>query len=202
MKILPVMKKYLLLGLVILSAATFVLMRQNAAIRRDNDRLLHNNTVLNAGLETYRTSLGQSAAHVGRLEMTIKELREYNDSLLLRMEQMELKPRRAESMSITAVNTAFRFTVPLERETIREHRNEVRTFRWDDPWNSINGIVANDSVQLSLQHTDTLDQVIYRVPRRFLFIRWGTKEIRQVVSTRDPKSRIIYSEYIVLKRKK
>ena len=51
-------------------------------------------------------------------------------------------------------------------------------------------------------HRDTLDQVIYRVPRRFLFIRWGTKEIRQAVSVRDPKSTIVYSEYVVLKRER
>lgn len=202
MKILPVMKKYLLFGLVILSAATFALMRQNAAIRRDNDRLLHNNTVLNAGLETYRTSLGQSAAHVGRLEMTIKELRQLNDELLQRIEQMKIKPRRVESVSINAINTAFSFTIPLSSGTISRSNTAPRPFRWENPWNKVDGVVGSDSVECSIVHRDTLDQVIYRVPRRFLFIRWGTKEIRQAVSVRDPKSTIVYSEYVVLKRKK
>lgn len=202
MKILPVMKKYLLFGLVILSAATFALMRQNAAIRRDNDRLLHNNTVLNAGLETYRTSLGQSAAHVGRLEMTIKELRQLNDELLQRIEQMQIKLRRVESVSINAINTSFSFTVPLSSGTISRSSTAPRPFRWENPWNKVDGVVGSDSVECSIVHRDTLDQVIYRVPRRFLFIRWGTKEIRQAVSVRDPKSTIVYSEYVVLKRER
>lgn len=196
------MRKYLWLAVVILSAAIFCLMRQNAAIRRDNDRLLHNNTVLHAGMETYRTQLGQSVAQVGQLELTIKELMSYNEDLQDRLSQMRLKPRRVESVSINAVNTAFRFSVPLQREIESNRGMPLRPFTWQDPWNRIDGIVSKDSVTCAVAHRDTLDQVIYRVPRKFLFIRWGTKEVRQVVSARDPKSQIIYSEYIVLKREK
>ena len=196
------MKRYTLLGYIILSAAIFVLMKQNTAIRRNNERLQRNNTVLSTGLESYRTTLEQSAAHVGTLEMTIKELRQLNDELLQRIEQMKIKPRRVESVSINAINTSFSFTIPLSSGTISRSNTAPRPFRWENPWNKVDGVVGSDSVECSIVHRDTLDQVIYRVPRRFLFIRWGTKEIRQAVSVRDPKSTIVYSEYVVLKRER
>lgn len=190
------------MGYIILSAAIFVLMKQNTAIRRDNERLQRNNTVLSTGLESYRTTLGQSAAHIGTLEMTIKELRQLNDELLQRIEQMKIKPRRVESVSINAINTSFSFTVPLSSGTISRSSTAPRPFRWENPWNKVDGVVGSDSMECSIVHRDTLDQVIYRVPRRFLFIRWGTKEIRQAVSVRDPNSTIVYSEYVVLKRER
>ena len=37
---------------------------------------------------------------------------------------------------------------------------------------------------------------------RFWFICWGTKAVRQEVTTRNPYSRIIYTEYLELKRRK
>lgn len=197
------MKKYLLLVVVILSAIIFSLLRQNTAIRRDNDRLLHNNTVLYAGVDTYRTQLGQSVAQVGQLELTVKELHKYNSDLEERIRQLDLKLRRVESASVNAVSTQFSFTVPLEKGIVLPATGQtVRPFIWQDPWNRIDGAVSADSVECSISRRDTLDQVIYRVPHRFLFIRYGTKEIRQVVSVRDPKSTIVYSEYIILKREK
>ncbi|MFR4044610.1 MAG: DUF6549 family protein [Odoribacter splanchnicus] len=41
---------------------------------------------------------------------------------------------------------------------------------------------------------------MHRVPRRLWFIRWGTKAIRQEIISRNPYSRIAYTEYIELKK--
>ena len=196
------MKKYLWIAILILSVVIYSLCKQNISLSRENDRLTHNNTVLYAGVDTYRTQLGQSVTQVGQLELTIKELKAYNEQLQERIKQMDLKLQRVQSVSVNAITTAFRFTVPLSSEIIRPSGDRIRPFTWQDPWNRIDGIVSADSVECSLSRCDTLDQVIYRVPRKFLFFRWGTKEVRQVVSARDPKSAIVYSEYIVLKRER
>jgi len=51
---------------------------------------------------------------------------------------------------------------------------------------------------VSLVSRDTLYQVVHRVPRRFLFIRWGTKGIRQEMVNCNPHAEITYSQYIEL----
>lgn len=196
------MKKYLIAAILILSIIITLLWRQNRVIREENDRLQHNNTVLYAGVDTYRTQLGQSVAQVGQQELTIRELHKYNSDLEERIRQLDLKLRRVESASVNAVSTQFNFIVPLDKGIVHPITGRiVRPFTWQDPWNRIDGAVSADSVECSISRRDTLDQVIYRVPRRFLFIRYGTKEIRQVVSVRDPKSTIVYSEYILLKKR-
>lgn len=196
------MKKYLIAAALVMSAIIMFLWRQNRAIREENGRLLHNNTVLHAGIDTYRTQLGRSVAQVGQLEMTVRELKGVNDQLQCRLEEMGLKLRRVESASINAIDTRFSFSVPLLQENIVLEKLRKGSFVWRDAWNRVEGSIGRDSIICTVEHRDTLDQVIYRVPRKFLFIRWGIKEIRQVVSARDPKSTIVYSKYIVLKRER
>ena len=63
-------------------------------------------------------------------------------------------------------------------------------------------MIRADSVSCRVVSVDTLQQIVHRVPRRFLFIRWGTKAIRQEVVSSNPHTNIVYTEYIELKRKK
>ena len=48
----------------------------------------------------------------------------------------------------------------------------------------------------------SLFQVVHRVPKQWLFFRWGTKAIRQEVVSSNPHTKIVYSEYIELKKRK
>lgn len=43
---------------------------------------------------------------------------------------------------------------------------------------------------------DTLLQVVRVVPKRFLFFRWGVKEIRQDVKVLNPNTDVTFSEFI------
>ena len=52
----------------------------------------------------------------------------------------------------------------------------------------------------SIACIDTLRQVVHRIPRRFLFIRWGTKALRQEIVSTNPHTRIVYAEYVKIER--
>ncbi len=69
-------------------------------------------------------------------------------------------------------------------------------FEWSDPWNHVEGVIVGDSVTCTLRTTDTIRQVIHRVPRRFLFFRFGTRALRQEIISSNPHNTIIYSELI------
>lgn len=75
-----------------------------------------------------------------------------------------------------------------------------RHFRWRDPWYTVDGVVTSDSVFCRVTGVDTLRQIVHRIPHRFLFIRWGTKALRQEISSSNPHTRIVYTEYIRLER--
>lgn len=76
----------------------------------------------------------------------------------------------------------------------------LRRFRWRDPWVTVEGSIGRDSAECRIRSVDTLRQVVHRVPRRFLFIRWGTKALRQQIVSSNPHTRIVYTEYVRIER--
>ena len=78
--------------------------------------------------------------------------------------------------------------------------DSLKHFEWRDlPWVAVAGTIRNGMVDLDVASVDTLMQIVHRVPKRFLFFRYGTKAIRQEVVSKNPHTRIVYSEYIELK---
>ena len=65
---------------------------------------------------------------------------------------------------------------------------------------TVEGLVGRDTAACRVESRDTLVQILHRVPRRFLFIRWGTKAVRQEILSRNPHTKIVYAEYVKIER--
>lgn len=172
----------------------------------ERQRLEANQHSLMTDVEYYRTRDSLSAAGVERLTLTNREFRRHAEELERSVEDLQLKLRRLQSASRTAVTTAYpvetrlRDTVIL-RDTLNV-RDTVRLLQFENPWLTLDGILEDNIFRGRIESRDTLIQLIHRVPRRLWFLRLGTKAIRQEVTTRNPYSRITFTEYIELKRKR
>ncbi|WP_353739197.1 DUF6549 family protein, partial [Muribaculum intestinale] len=60
--------------------------------------------------------------------------------------------------------------------------------------------IRGRDVELDVVSCDTIKQIIHRVPKKFWFIKWGCKAIRQEVVSTNPHTKITYTEYIELKK--
>ena len=99
------------------------------------------------------------------------------------------RPHRPKSCNCAAVCDSGRLAAAVRFDT-------VRSFRWRDPWVTVEGRIRGDSADCRVESVDTLRQVVHRVPRRFLFIRFGTKAVRQEIVSSNPHTRIVYAEYV------
>ena len=98
------------------------------------------------------------------------------------------------------IRTPLRDTVVVRSGDPHPVRDSVRLFRWRDPWVTVEGHIGRDSVVCRIRSIDTLRQVVHRIPRRFLFIRWGTKALRQEIVSTNPHTRIVHAEYVKIER--
>lgn len=194
------MKKYLFTIVGILLVAVVSLSIYSAHLRKENIRIAGNNLVLSSRLDTFRTALGESASQVDRLQLTLREFKDQNQELNDRIKMLDLRLRRVTSYSINGYESNINFTVPLNVNPTMPGVPVERRFTYSDTWNRVEGLIRSDSVKCSVIHKDTIDQIIYRVPRKFLFIRWGTKKVSQIITLRDTNSTIIYSKYIELQK--
>lgn len=225
------MKRYLIIALLVLSGLLWIQTVRLRGERAERRRVQSNNEVLTDSVEFYRTASGKHAASRQVLELRTGELERYNKQLGFTVRELRIKVRRLEAAAMTATRTEVQITAPLEpsspqpsawekygagvrraADSVKAALNpkfsglpkvpEVKVFRWSDRHVSVDGMIRADSVSCHVESIDTLQQVVHRVPRRFLFIRWGTKAIRQEVVSSNPHTNIVYTEYIELKRKK
>lgn len=173
-------------------------------LRDENQRLRRNQDALLAEVELYRTAAGESAAAVEALQLRIDEFRESHDADAEHIRDLGIRLRRAESFAKSASKSLFADTLPLRdtvimRDTIRD---TVRLFESNDTWSNIRGTIADDTLRYELRTVDTLRQIVHRVPRKFWFIGYGTKAIRQEITSSNPHTTLVYTEYIELERRR
>lgn len=195
------------IAVVIAIIAAFLLLWRIYRLEHDErQRLEANQHSLMTDVEYYRTRDSLSAAGVERLTLTNREFRRHAEELTRTVEDLQLKLRRLQAASRTAVVTTYPVEVQLRdtlimRDTIAVPDTLSRLY-YQNPWVTLDGIITDSVFRGTIESRDTLVQIVHRVPRRLWFIRWGTKAVRQEVTTRNPYSRITYTEYIELKRRK
>lgn len=174
--------------------------------RTENRRLTENQTALTADLAHYRTRLGAEAASAQALRLRCGEFETLRAADAEQIRRLGIRIRRLEAaakavaLTDAAINTPLRDTVVVRMHDSRPVYDTSRVFRWRDAWVSVEGRIGRDSVACRIRSVDTLRQVVHRVPRRFLFIRWGTKAIRQEIVSTNPHTRIVYAEYVKIER--
>ena len=175
------MKKFLLCYAVLTTALLACACRSCRHARGESRRLADNQTALASEVERYRTRLGEEAASVQALRLRCAEFE-------------ELRAADAARRGTSVSRSGARSTTAVPAW------DTLRRFRWRDPWVTVEGSIGRDSAECRIRSVDTLRQVVHRVPRRFLFIRWGTKALRQQIVSSNPHTRIVYTEYVRIER--
>ena len=198
------MKKHLLL-LAALAAAAAALQGLLSS-RAEVVRLQANQTALHAQIERYRTRSGAEAAATQALRLRCAEYEALHADDARRIRELGIRIRRLEAAAKLVAAQQFEARAPLHdtvvvrlRDTVRVH-DTLRLFRWHDAWCTVEGAAGPDSVVCRVTCVDTLRQIVHRIPRKFLFIRWGTKALRQEIVPANPHTRIVYAEYVQFTR--
>jgi hypothetical protein len=196
------MKKVLctLAAFTLLAGVILVQCRRLEVLREENRSLSRNVETLAWGINRYKTRDSLHAAGVGRLELKLSEYREFRRQDARTIESLRIRLKRVEETSLHATESRYQFTAPV-RDTLfplHEPPETIRRFAYHSNHVDLLGELKKDSVALTLTTRDTLLQVVHRIPRRFLFIRYGTRAIRQEVVSKNPHTRITYTECIEL----
>ena len=179
-----------------------------ACLRRtvvENDRLKANARALTERLVQAHGQLDSTRASVEVLRLTCREYEALHREDAATIRSLGVRLRRVEAVakqvteSRLEMQAALRDTLVVRRDTVLLY-DTLRSFSWCDPWVTLQGEIRGDTITATLRSVDTLRQILHRVPRRFLFIRWGTKAVRQEVQSSNPHTRLVWSEYLLIER--
>ena len=188
--------------MLIIAAVTIgVQLYSEGKIRDERDRYKANQTALLANIEHYKTENGKNAVSAQKLTLSYDELRRNYDDVVKTAEDLKIKLKRIQTVSTSATETKVIVKTVVKDSIVYNNgvMDSVTAFRWADPWVNVDGEINGDSVALDVCSRDTLVQIVHRVPHKFWFIKWGTKEIRQEVVSKNPHTKITYNELIELK---
>ena len=174
----------------------------------DRDRIKQNQSILlhNGVVEISETNTGNSHASTPALTLRPSEFKESGDTLAKVARQVGIKPSRISEAATAATTTAADITAPVWHTTATVstdslHRpDSLVCFSWHDSWMSLSGCVSDSLFRGSVSSTDTLDIIVHRIPKRFLFFRFGCKQVRMDIISRNPHTRLTYARYYQLEK--
>lgn len=199
--------------MVIFALAAFMATWAYFNLKTDRDRLKENQNILlhNGKVDIKRTNTGLSQASVTALTLRSSEFRQSGDTLLQVAKAAGIKTSRISEAATASTTTSVEFKTrifqTIVHDTVRDTvARSLTTFlpsrqlqlSWNDPWVSLSGTIADSIFHGSLTSNDTLDIIVHRVPRRFLFFRFGCKQVRMDIISRNPHTRLTYARYYQL----
>lgn len=183
-------------------------LRELSQMREENERLNQIQDVLlhNGEVEIGRTSDGKATASSSALLLRASDLKRNPDSLLA-VNQQKLKVKNSRLMAAASASTATMVDVetPILNSFITTPSAPLPSadstiVTWSDPWISLHGTIERDTFKAHIEVRDTLQMIVHRVPRRFLFFRWGTKAVRMEVVSQNPHTQLQYPRLIMVRK--
>nr|DAT75172.1 MAG TPA: hypothetical protein [Caudoviricetes sp.] len=178
--------------------------REAARTEGNQNILLHNGEV-----EIGRTQSGRPRASVSAITLKTSDLKRSPDSLLA-VNRKELKIKNSRIMAAATTSTTTRVDVktailPAPQDTCSRPLSDSyrppdapQTVSWSDSWVTLRGRIEGDSMQVHIESRDTLQMVVHRIPKKFLFFRYGTKGVRMDVVSQNPHTQLSYPKIILL----
>lgn len=190
-------KKYLgyILCAIVLMLAWLLFSQERA----EKERYKANQTSLLSDVAFYKTENERNVASVRALTLTKNEIETYNKNLAERCDELEISLRRLISANITNMQTDYHLVGEL-RDSLVLRYNTIDTLRcmdYDDSYLTFSACVDSaDMYVADIVSRDTVTAIVHRIPRRFLFFKFGTKEVRQEVYCANPRTQIITTQYV------
>jgi hypothetical protein len=172
------------------------------ASNKEKKRFESNQHSLFEQVEYFKTESGLSAATVEKLTLTNREFKNHEADLLKKVDDLNLKVKRLQSATEVGIKTEYIVKTEIRDSLVYVEGKPIylKCVEFDNEWLTVDGCVKEGVFDGLIQSRDTLAHFAHRVPRKFLFIKYGTKGIDLSVMTSNPYSKITYAKYIELKR--
>lgn len=198
--------KRLLVELAVLAVLLFTIFSLFNGYQREKGermRFENNQAVLLAQIHTYKVSDSLNAARVDALTLTVDEFRKNFKEQASLIKEMGVKLNRVLSYTSLATETTNNITTTVRDSLVlREAPTTLQVIQHSDKWLTLDGYIENREFHGRVVSRDSIEQVVHRVPRKFLFIKYGTKGIRQDIVSKNPNTEISYLRYIEFGKRK
>lgn len=178
----------------------------NKKIESENKVLKTNVSTLIEGVEQYTVKDSLQAATIADLELSLSQYKKYREEDEKLIQSLKIDNKRLKGVISTQTESYYQHTALL-RDSVKMLLTgdsvptpiHIKTASYSDKWHSLNVTIEGDSLDYILKTKESLLITNHIVPKRFLFIKYGCKEVRTDVVSKSPYAEDINVESITIR---
>ena len=194
--------------LVILIAVIIALSIRLNNVTADRNVQQKNVETLFTSVENYKVQDSLQAATIGDLQLTLSQYKQFRAEDAELISNLKVDNKRLQGVVTTQTESYYQHTAIL-RDSVKMliTRNPdsikipiiVKTANFADEWHRLNIVIDGDSLNYRLRTKESLIITNHVVPKKFLWFRFGCKEVRTDVVSKNPYVEKIDVESIMIK---
>nr|DAM03174.1 MAG TPA: hypothetical protein [Caudoviricetes sp.] len=173
------------------------------ATKEDRDKYKQNTYTLLNDVQEYQTKDSLNVASVGILELKLSEYKKYRADDLSLINSLKVDKKRLEQITTTQTQTIYELKGSVRDSIVYRDNFIVDTLKCiviHNKWFDLTGCSnRNNDFSGTFENRDSLLYIEHIVPKRFLFFKWGVKERKQEILSKNPNTKIINAEYISIR---
>lgn len=191
---------------VILVFVIAILGLSNKKASEDNKILKNNVYSLLEGVERYTIRDSLQVATIANLELSISQYKKYREEDQKLIKSLKIDNKRLKGVITTQTESYYQHTAVL-RDSVKMLLSpdsiptpiRIKTATYSDQWHWLGVTIEADSLKYKLKTKESLLITNHIVPKRFLFIKYGCKEVRTDVVSKSPYAVDVNVESITIR---
>lgn len=194
--------------LIILIAIIVALSARLKKVKADRNVQRKNVETLFTSVESYKVQDSLQAATIGDLQLTLKQYKQFRAEDAQLISSLKVDNKRLQGVVTTQTESYYNHTAIL-RDSVRMLVARqpdsikipifVKTANYSDEWHTLNITIDGDSLNYRLRTRESLIITNHIVPKKFLWFKFGCKEVRTDVVSKNPYVENISLESITIK---
>lgn len=191
----------ILLSVILIAGIIYVQKRMIRSAREEISLLKSNQHTLLSTIDAYKTRDSLHVASVSALQLSLSEYKQYRAADADLIANLKADRKRLQTVVSTQTETIRNLKARIKDSVVVRidsvvHIDTIPCFNYSDTWINLTGCIDSGVVNLTIKSYESLLYVEHVVPRRFLFFKYGVKERRQEIVSKNPYTTVRSAEYI------
>lgn len=167
------------------------------------ERLDGNVTALTTDINHFKVNDSLNAATIQSLNITISEFKDMNIEAKKTIDALNIKYKRLlkVNQTITQENQDLLLNKTIDTLILKDTIVKTASASYRSPYLDLDIYDLGNQYQVKYESRDTIDQILENIPKKFLFIRYGTKGFKTTYVNRNPNAKIVGASDYIFKNK-
>lgn len=167
------------------------------------ERLDGNVTALTTDINHFKVNDSLNAATIQSLNITVSEFKDMNIEAKKTIDALNIKYKRLlkVNQTITQENQDLLLNKTIDTLILKDTIVKTASASYRSPYLDLDIYDLGNQYQVKYESRDTIDQILENIPKKFLFIRYGTKGFKTTYVNRNPNAKIVGASDYIFKNK-